>query len=94
MKAPHELLTRWAGAASIAPRKAANVRQHLVVDAWLDVLVGSRVAAAVADRTVGSADRRDLMLPRPQVADVAVHEDNRLALALLAVGQRCPVDRD
>ena len=68
------------------------MREHLVVRIRLDVLIGSRVAAAVGDRAVRRADRRELLLPAAQIAGAAVDEDDGLALALLAVRKRGSVD--
>ena len=73
--------------------QVVHVREHLVVRARLDVGIGSRVAAAVRDRAVGGADHRELLLPAAQIAGAAVDEDDGLALALLAVRKRGPVDR-
>ena len=72
--------------------QVVHVREHLVVRAWLDVLVGPCVAAAVGDRAVGGTDRRELLLPGAQIAGAAVDEDDGLALALLAVRKRGSVD--
>jgi hypothetical protein len=72
--------------------QVVHVREHLVVRARLDVVVGPCVAAAVGDSAVGHSHRRELLLPGAQVAGAAVDEDNGLALALLTVRKRSPVD--
>ena len=72
--------------------QVVHVREHLVVGVRLDVLIGPGVAAAVRDRAVGGADRRELLLPAAQIVGAAMDEDDGLALALLAVRKRGPVD--
>src|SRR5215211_6222968 len=70
-----------------------DVREHLIVHAGPDVFVWPRVAAAVCDRAVRHTDRRELLIPAAQIAGTAVDEDDRLAGASLAVGERRPIDR-
>ena len=72
--------------------EVVHVGKHLIVGAGLDVLVGPRVAAAVGDRAVAGADRRELLLPGAQIAGASMHEDDGLTFALLAVCERNPVD--
>jgi hypothetical protein len=72
--------------------EVVDVGEHLIVGAGLDVLVGSRVAAAVGDRAVPGTDRRELLLPGTQIAGAPMHEDDGFTFALLAVRERNPVD--
>jgi hypothetical protein len=72
--------------------EVVDVREHLVVGAGLDVFFWPRVPAAVRDRAVGRTDRRELLVPAAQIAGTAVDEDDRLAIAPLAVRKRRSVD--
>ena len=65
---------------------------RVIGSSGVDVLVGSCEAAAVGDRPVGAPNDWKLLLPGAQVAEGAVDEYDRPALALLAVGKARSVD--
>ena len=74
--------------------EVVDVGEHRVVGARLDVAVGPGVTAAVGDRAVRRSDRRELLVPAPQIAGAAVDQHDGRARPLLAVRERCPLDRD
>src|SRR5215470_10060207 len=69
-----------------------DVRPHDVLLAFLEILVGPGVATAVGDGAIASSNNRQLQVPCGEITDRAVHEDDRLPSALLAVGETGAVD--
>lgn len=88
---PHEMCGRGVETLHQSD-EVIDVREHRVVRAFWDCIIGPRIPSTVRNRSIGRADRWKLLSPSAQVGCALMDEDNGLALAFLAIRELDAID--